>query len=304
MLRLDFRDANPVPLFLQGRAECSTSFCVLATKFLQLQSDARITNKDWSMANGSNGGSRYVEKFYGVPGHIYVARNDAHRDGIYKIGLTTRVDPATRIKELNKQAHEARVTGHIGHLNLVCSYETIDCGRSESTVHEKLAQYRYSHNREFFELRLEAIQDAIKSVIAEIERTVRVAGETPQQRQHAEKKLREAMLQSRMAEEQRRREKAQAQQDAEGEIRRRYHQRLEAEFPTQPFWQYWLGCSFIVAIAIEAMGGKESLPASAFFGLIAGGVLQAWHQGRIEKSAAYKAVEAQRDREIENVRSG
>ncbi len=267
-------------------------------------------------------GSRYVKKFYGVPGHIYVARNDAHRDGIYKIGLTTRDNPEVRINELNKQAHEARVTGHIGHLKLVCSYETIDCGRAESMVHEELANYRYSHNREFFELRLEAIQDRIKSVIANIEQTARITGKTPDQLAHAEKKLQEAMRQSRMAEEQRRRErdqaqrllqaaenqkrteKEQAQQKAESAIRRRYSQMLEAKFRTQPFWQYWLGSSFIAAIATEAMGGNESLLASAFFGLILGGILQMWRQGAIEKSPAYKAVEAQRDKEIEDVRSG
>lgn len=275
-----------------------------------------------SESNGRSGGSRYVEKFYGVPGHIYVARNDAHRDGIYKIGLTTRGNPEVRINELNKQAHEARVTAHIGHLKLVCSYETIDCGRAESTVHEKLANYRYSHNREFFELRLEAIQDSIKSVIADIERTVRVTGKTPHQLEYAEKKLQEAMHQSRMAEEQRRREKEQAQrllqagqdhkrkekeqaqQKAESAIRLKYSQMLKTEFRTQPFWQYWLGSSFIVAIAVDVMGGKESLPASAIFGLIVGSVLQAWRQGVIEKSPAYKAIEAQRDKEIENVRAG
>lgn len=257
-----------------------------------------------SGVDGRSGGTRYVEKFFGVPGHIYVARNDAHRDGIYKIGLTTRVNPEARIRELNKQAHEARVTGHIGHLALVCSYETIDCGRAESAVHEKLAQHRYSHNREFFELRLEAIQDTIKSVIADIERTVRVTGKTPQQLEHEEKKFQEAQRQSKFAEERRRKEKEQAKEEAERAIRAKYHQLLQSKFPPKPFWQYWIGGTVIAFIAILFITNKESVPGSVFFGLFLGFFIQMWHEGQIEKSPAYKAIKAQRDKEIDSVRLG
>lgn len=255
------------------------------------------------MANGSNGrggGSRYVEKFYGVPGHIYVARNDAHRDGIYKIGLTTRVNPETRINELNKQAHEARVTGHIGHLKLVCSYETIDCGRAESTIHEKLASYRYSHNREFFELRLEAIQSAIKSVLGDIDRTVRVTGKSPQQLEHEEKHRQQAARQLQWTQEQKRKEKEDGQRKSEQDIRRTYNEILQKQFPPKPFWQYWLGGAVLVFV-VQAMFGSENLGVAVFLGLIAGGFLQAFFDGKTEKSPAYKAIVAQRDQEITDV---
>ncbi|PAT31839.1 hypothetical protein CLI92_09295 [Vandammella animalimorsus] len=240
--------------------------------------------------------SSFVQNFYGVPGHIYIARNDAHRDGIYKIGLTTRMNPQVRIDEINRQAREARVTGHIGQLRLIESFETIDCGRAESTIHAQLASCRYAHNREFFQCSLDEATAVIRSVIDNLEQVLRETGKTPQQLEYENRR----MLQE---QEQRRREEAERRSMAEREVHRLYTQMLEDRFPEPRIWPYWIAGTVLMGIVMP-MFGKESIPGILLAGMFAGLVLHAYFSHRRTQSAKYKAIEAARDQELELIKSG
>ena len=100
----------------------------------------------------------------GQAGVVYILVNEALKDGIYKIGQSTRSGRA-RASELNAE-------GKTGMPKLYrCIYEvaTVDCGRAEKLVHARLHKGRLTR-QEFFRVEFEEAKRVIHEVIAEIDR--------------------------------------------------------------------------------------------------------------------------------------
>lgn len=81
----------------------------------------------------------------GKPGVVYILINEAFQENYLKIGQTTR-SGSHRAFDLNEQAGTGLPKKH------VCAFEyrTVDCGRAEKLVHERLAQYRQGPQEYFF----------------------------------------------------------------------------------------------------------------------------------------------------------
>lgn len=98
------------------------------------------------------------------------------------------------------------------------------------------------------------------------------------------------------------REAEERKRQVEDAIRRRYAAKLEAHFPQRPFWNFWLVGAILVFVLL-AMFGNESLVGAIFFGAFVGVWLSSHFDDKRRHSAGYKAMEAERDREIELARS-
>jgi len=100
----------------------------------------------------------------GQPGVVYILVNEALKDGIYKIGQSTRSGRA-RASELNSEGK----TGMPKMYRCVYEVSTCDCGRAEKMVHARLSRGRLT-KQEFFRVDLEEAKRTIHEVIAELER--------------------------------------------------------------------------------------------------------------------------------------
>ncbi|MDR6459264.1 hypothetical protein J2786_002371 [Chryseobacterium vietnamense] len=105
-----------------------------------------------------------VEKFTNESaGYIYIMRQPAHEENIFKIGLTKR-DVKIRSKELSN-------TSTIDNFFVIHKYLTKDCIQAEQIIHEKLNMYRLTTRREFFKCDLEIIMNICSEVITLINQT-------------------------------------------------------------------------------------------------------------------------------------
>jgi len=103
----------------------------------------------------------------GIAGVVYILSNDGFRDGYYKIGCTRRSGRA-RAFALNIDAN----TGTPGSFRCVFEQRTVDCGRAERLVFERLGQYRRGKpGQEFFEVGLDLARQTISSVCTEVDAT-------------------------------------------------------------------------------------------------------------------------------------
>jgi hypothetical protein len=103
----------------------------------------------------------------GIAGVVYILSNDGFRDGYYKIGCTRRSGRA-RAFDLNVDAN----TGTPGSFRCVFEQRTVDCGRAERLVFERLGQYRRGKpGQEFFEVGLDLARQTISSVCTEVDAT-------------------------------------------------------------------------------------------------------------------------------------
>jgi hypothetical protein len=91
----------------------------------------------------------------GKPGVVYILANDALRDGIYKIGQSTR-SGAHRARDFNITAG----TGTPKLFRCIFEVRTLDCGRAEKAVHERLDANRLT-KQEFFSVELEHAKQVI-----------------------------------------------------------------------------------------------------------------------------------------------
>ncbi len=105
-----------------------------------------------------------LEKFEGKNvGFIYIMREPAHEEGIYKVGLTRR-EPKVRAKEL---FNTSSVSGFL----VIHKFYTRDCVTAEKLIHKQLDEFRLSSRREFFSCDLKLIMDVSESVVDEINNT-------------------------------------------------------------------------------------------------------------------------------------
>lgn len=98
-------------------------------------------------------------------GYIYIMQNIEFRANLQKIGKTTR-SPEERAKEISA------ATGVPQPYKVVYRELVLDCDRAERIVHEKLAPFRLSGNKEFFEVELEDAIEALKEAATEVGRSV------------------------------------------------------------------------------------------------------------------------------------
>lgn len=106
----------------------------------------------------------YYDANDGKPGVVYILRNDALRDDVFKIGQSTRSGKA-RASELNAE-------GKTGMPKLyMCVFEvsTDDCGRAEKNVHRRLRNQRMS--KEFFRVELEEAKQIVREECARFRKT-------------------------------------------------------------------------------------------------------------------------------------
>lgn len=87
-------------------------------------------------------------------GYVYVLGNETYIENLYKVGMTTRT-PEERALELSK------LTGTPVPFEVVYARRLSNVAQSESWVHRKLRQYRYSSKREFFKCDLETIKSVV-----------------------------------------------------------------------------------------------------------------------------------------------
>lgn len=93
-------------------------------------------------------------------GYIYIMRQPAHEENIFKVGLTRR-SSEQRKKELSNTSSPDKFF-------VINSYNTKDCVEAEKQIHEKLDHYRLTSRREFFKCDLRIIMEACEEIINEI----------------------------------------------------------------------------------------------------------------------------------------
>lgn len=89
---------------------------------------------------------RHFNRHAGMPGHLYLARNDMHRRGVYKLGYTLG-HPSERAKTLNAETSQMRGLGTFGIVDSAPVRAAFD---AEQLLFEALTQRRISTTREFF----------------------------------------------------------------------------------------------------------------------------------------------------------
>ena len=88
----------------------------------------------------------HYRRHAGVPGFLYIAHNDEHRDGLFKMGYTT-LSPVSRVASLNKEHQEA---SDIGKFHLVHSVQAAASYDAEQALFDAIAAQRVARKREFF----------------------------------------------------------------------------------------------------------------------------------------------------------
>ncbi len=88
----------------------------------------------------------HYSRHTGVPGFLYIARNDCHQLGLYKMGYAT-VAPPERIKTLNQQHKRA---SDVGHFSLVFASPVSGSYDAEQALFDVIAAKRVVAKREYF----------------------------------------------------------------------------------------------------------------------------------------------------------
>jgi len=119
---------------------------------------------NWQYRRDSGGG---FDQNIGVAGVVYILSNDGFKEGYYKIGCSRRSGHA-RAFSLNADAN----TGTPGSFKCVFEERTVDCGRAERLVFERLREHRRGKfGQEFFKVELDLARQTILSVCADVDST-------------------------------------------------------------------------------------------------------------------------------------
>lgn len=125
----------------------------------------------------------------GKPGVVYILTNEAFQKNYHKIGQTT-YSGAHRAAALNLEAGTGLPKRH------VCVFEcrTVDCGRAEKLVHERLKTYRQGY-QEFFLVEFEIAKAVIIEVCQSIDASAHRAEALAQvEAERNRQRLREAAI--------------------------------------------------------------------------------------------------------------
>ncbi|MES2656368.1 MAG: GIY-YIG nuclease family protein [Bacteroidota bacterium] len=93
-------------------------------------------------------------------GYIYIMRQAAHEEHIFKIGLTKR--------SVKSRSNELSNTSSVDKFFVVNSYYTKDCIDAEKQIHKELKMYRLTSRREFFRCNLKIIMDTCERITNKI----------------------------------------------------------------------------------------------------------------------------------------
>jgi hypothetical protein len=96
----------------------------------------------------------HFERGFGKPGWVYVARNDLHREDIYKIGYTEQT-PEERVRKLNTE--QKNRTSQIGFYQLVYAVAVLDSQGCEQALFKRIGRLLESSKKEFANAPLELI---------------------------------------------------------------------------------------------------------------------------------------------------
>jgi len=231
-----------------------------------------------------------------MTGWVYVFSNKA-MPGLVKVGETSK-EPEVRAKELD----------HTGSPHPpVVEYQmwTEEPYQIEQQTHRLLSAKR--EGKEWFRCSAEEAVAAIKQVAGP-----RAISETYQR---AERTKAEALYQQKLEEQETRRKREKVEKDfddwvrnEEATIREKFERQIAAPFLPRPFWEYWLSCGVLVAIALGILGIFEAdIPVSAglMLAIIGGGIAGFFLQEYVEKLPKHLIIslERQRDKELAAVRT-
>jgi hypothetical protein len=88
----------------------------------------------------------HYSRHTGIPGFLYIARNDCHQLGLYKIGYTT-LPASQRIEGLNKQH---ALAFDVGRFTLVYAVQVGGSYDAEQALFDAIAETRVAAKREYF----------------------------------------------------------------------------------------------------------------------------------------------------------
>lgn len=98
------------------------------------------------------------EQYFANAGWVYVLRNPMLPANVFKIGKTTGA--------IQRRMRQLYTTGVPRQFELANARWCRDCSFVERGIHEHLAEFRVSGNREFFQVDLKRITQAINYVVA------------------------------------------------------------------------------------------------------------------------------------------
>lgn len=102
---------------------------------------------------------------HGKPGVVYILRNAAFKQGLFKIGQSTKTG-SVRAKQLNDDA----TTGTPAMYQCVFEHRTKDCGLAEELVHRELDAYRTGKwGQEFFEISIDEAKATIIRIVEKVD---------------------------------------------------------------------------------------------------------------------------------------
>lgn len=96
----------------------------------------------------------HFERGLGKPGWVYIARNDLHREDIYKVGYTEQT-PESRVLKLNTE--QRLRTSQIGFFHMAYAVAVLDSQGCEQALFKKIGKLRESPRKEFVNAPLELI---------------------------------------------------------------------------------------------------------------------------------------------------
>ena len=98
--------------------------------------------------------SGHFERGFGKPGWVYIARNDLHREDIYKVGYT-EFPPEDRVLKLNTEQRNR--TSQIGFFHLAYAVAVLDSQGCEQSLFKRIGKLKESPKKEFVNAPLELI---------------------------------------------------------------------------------------------------------------------------------------------------
>jgi hypothetical protein len=110
----------------------------------------------------------HYQRHAGVPGFLYIARNDSYQVGLFKMGYTTAPSPDARIKSLNSQHAKASDVGNFSLIHSAPVKGSYDAEKALFDVIAKVAgeRIRVVDKREFFFQRTDFLIRAVKAASA------------------------------------------------------------------------------------------------------------------------------------------
>jgi hypothetical protein len=96
----------------------------------------------------------HFERGYNQLGWVYIARNDIHKEDIYKVGYTEKT-PEERVNSLNTA--QKRHTGQIGFFQLIYAVAVLDSQGCEQALFKRVEKLKESPKKEFVNAPLELL---------------------------------------------------------------------------------------------------------------------------------------------------